>query len=169
MKPASRKNLYHYNRTLRPYAKKLRGKMTKAERHLWHEVLKKSQLKGYVFRSQRPILHFIADFMSKRLRLVIEVDGSIHLLEEVAQRDLIKTKALEGIGFTVLRFTNEQVLTDIEGVRFFLEQWVDDYQRRTGITPRPRQRNLNRSSKKKTSPKESPGAENNRPQPPLTG
>lgn len=63
--------------------------------------------------------------MCKPLMLIIEVDGSIHELEEVSKNDAIRQKALEEAGFTVLRFTNEEVLTNIVWVQSFLEDWIE--------------------------------------------
>lgn len=114
-----------YNNNLQPYANQLRKNMTKAEACLWKYVLRASKLKGYPFRRQRPVLNYIADFMCKPLMLIIEVDGSIHELEEVMQKDNVRQKALEEAGFTVLRFTNEEVLTNIIWVQNFLEEWIE--------------------------------------------
>jgi len=116
---------HFYNKRLQPYANKLRNEGTKAEACLWKYVLRASKLKGYAFRRQRPVLNYIADFLCKELMLIIEVDGSIHELEEVSKNDKIRQKALEEAGFTVLRFTNEEVLTKIDWVSGFLEEWVE--------------------------------------------
>ena len=73
---ADKNNLCSYNKCLQPFANKLRKEMTKSEACLWKYVLRARQMKGYQFRRQRPVLDFIADFMCKELRLVIEVDGT---------------------------------------------------------------------------------------------
>ena len=57
--------------------------------------------------------------------LIIEVDGSIHELDEVMRKDKDRQKALEETGFTVLRFTNEEVLTNIQWVQSYLEDWIE--------------------------------------------
>lgn len=120
------KHSYHfYNKNLQPYANRLRNEGTKAEACLWKYVLRASKLKGYPFRRQRPVLNYIADFMCKELMLIIEVDGNIHELEEVSKNDKIRQKALEEAGFTVLRFTNEEVLTNIQWVHSCLEDWIE--------------------------------------------
>ena len=82
-------------------------------------------MKGFQFRRQRPVMRYIADFMCKELMLIIEVDGSIHQLEEIIKNDEVRQKALEAAGFTVLRFTNEEVLKDIQSVYSYLEDWID--------------------------------------------
>ena len=99
--------------------------MTKAEACLWKYVLRAGKMKGFQFRRQRPVLIYIADFMCKELMLVIEVDGSIHQLEEIIKNDKIRQKALEEAGFTVLRFTNDEVLENINAVYSFLQDWIE--------------------------------------------
>jgi very-short-patch-repair endonuclease len=120
----SNRNLF-YNKNLQPYANQLRNEGTKAEACLWKYVLRAKQLKGFQFRRQRPVLNYIADFMCKELLLIIEADGSIHQLEETIRKDAIRQKELEAIGFTVLRFTNEEILNHISSVREYLEDWIE--------------------------------------------
>ena len=82
-------------------------------------------MKGYQFRRQRPVINYIADFMCKELMLVIEVDGYSHQFEEVIRKDERKQAALETAGFTVLRFNDHEVLTDMKGVIEYLEDWIE--------------------------------------------
>ncbi|MBK8142736.1 MAG: DUF559 domain-containing protein [Chitinophagaceae bacterium] len=114
-----------YNKNLQPNANRLWKEMTKAEACLWKFVLRAGKMKGYSFRRQRPVLNYIADFMCKELMLIVEVDGSIHELEEVRKNDEQRQKALEEAGFTVLRFTNHEVLTNIQWVHSYLEEWIE--------------------------------------------
>lgn len=114
---ATKQNHYSYNRNLQPFARANRNRATKSEACLWKFVLRAGKMKGYSFRRQRPILRFIADFMCKELLLVIEVDGYSHLLAETIRKDKVKQQALENAGFTSLRFTDAEVLHDIENVR----------------------------------------------------
>ena len=137
---AEKDNNYLYNNSLRPFANSLRKRMTKAEACLWKYVLRARMLKGYQFRRQRPVLNFIADFMCKELALVIEVDGITHTWEETIQKDYVKTKALEEAGFTVLRFTDDDVLKSINSVRGTLEKWIEE---KNSPPPTPRQRGTN--------------------------
>lgn len=116
---------HHYNKRLQPYANQLRKRMTKAEACLWKYVLRASQLNGYPFRRQRPVLRYIADFMCMELMLIIEVDGGYHYSADATERDAIRQKHLEEAGFTVLRFDNKEVLRDIERVRFRLVDWIE--------------------------------------------
>ena len=118
-------NNHFYNKNLQPNANRLRKEMTKAEACLWKYVVRAGKMKGYGFRRQRPVLNYIADFMCKELMLIVEVDGSIHELEEVGKNDEQRQKALEEAGFTVLRFTNNEVLTNIQWVHSCLEEWIE--------------------------------------------
>jgi very-short-patch-repair endonuclease len=106
-----------YNPHLQPAAGTLRKCMTGAEVCLWKYVLRAGQMKGYTFNRQRPVLRYIADFMCKPLHLIIEVDGSIHDVSRVKNHDTFRQSELEACGFTLLRFTNDQVLHDIDSVR----------------------------------------------------
>ena len=116
---------HSYNKNLQPYANKLRKEMTKAEACLWKYILKAKQLRGYQFRRQRSVLNYIADFMCMELMLIIEVDGITHHWEETMLKDKKKQADLEAEGFTVLRFTDQEVLTDINAVHGFLENWIE--------------------------------------------
>ena len=116
---------HYYNKNLQPNANRLRKEMTKAEACLWKYVLRAGKMKGFQFRRQRPVLNYIADFMCKELMLVIEVDGITHQWEEVIKKDEIRQKALEEAGFTVLRFSDEEVLNNIQSVHSYLEDWVE--------------------------------------------
>ena len=89
--------------------------MTDAERHLWAKIRMK-QLKGYQFYRQKPIGDYIVDFFCPRAKLVIEVDGSQHFSDEITEYDRIRNEYLSSLGLRVLRFTNIDVLTHIEGI-----------------------------------------------------
>jgi|SRR5688572_19141245 len=116
---------HFYNKTLQPNANRLRKEMTKAEACLWKYVLRARKLSGYQFRRQRPVLNYIADFMCMELMLIIEVDGITHHWEETIKKDEIRQKSLESAGFTVIRFTDEEVLNHIQGVCDFLGDWIE--------------------------------------------
>jgi very-short-patch-repair endonuclease len=106
-----------YNARLRPTAGELRKNMTKAEACLWKFVLRAGQLKGYTFNRQRPVLHYIADFICKPLNLIIEVDGSSHDNWKVQKHDAFRQSELEACGFVTIRFTNDQILHAIDLVK----------------------------------------------------
>lgn len=114
----------YYNKSLRPYARQNRKQMTKAEACLWKYALKAKGM-GYTFNRQRPVLNYIADFMCKELKLIIEVDGYTHLLEEVIQKDIIRQKNLETAGFKVIRFKDEEVLKEMNRVRAVILETIE--------------------------------------------
>src|SRR5690606_5533328 len=88
---------------------------TQAESVLW-EQLKGKKLEEFKFRRQHIIDQSIADFVCLERMLVIEVDGGYHNQLEVIEADKIRTEHLEELGYKVIRFTNEQVIGDIENV-----------------------------------------------------
>lgn len=71
---------------------------------------------GLKFRRQHPLLFYVADFYCHQLKLVIEIDGGIHNKEDVKINDKLRQKEIEGLGITVMRFTNSQVKNHIEKV-----------------------------------------------------
>ena len=131
-------NNRHYNKKLQPFAKALRSDMTKAEACLWKYVLKARRMKGYPFRRQRPVLNYIADFMFNELNLMIELDGITHTYESVALNDEKRTSELEKHGFTVLRYTDEEVLQQIDRVFNSIASWIEEHAKVP--PPGPRQR-----------------------------
>lgn len=135
---ADKTNHYAYNKKLQPLANKLRKEMTKAEACLWKYALRAGKIKEYQFKRQRPVLQYIADFMCKELKLVIEVDGATHLYEEVSKKDKQKTQDLEQAGFKVIRFTDEEVLKNMNGVIKTIEFVVEERQKTHPLHPRQR-------------------------------
>jgi len=96
-------------------AKQLRLNMTEAEKVLWEE-LRKNKLEGYKFRRQHPIQNYIADFYCHALQLVIEIDGENHLTKEQIKIDIERTEILNSNSIDVIRYTNQEVLEDLEKV-----------------------------------------------------
>jgi len=92
-------------------AKELRTKQTDAEHFLWRR-LRNRRLEGYKFRRQMALPPYIADFVCLEPKLIVEVDGAHHLLQQ--EYDAERTKYLQVQGFTVLRFWNDEVLRDID-------------------------------------------------------
>ena len=95
-------------------AKELRRNMTDAEMVLWGYL--KAGINGLKFRRQHPIGIYIADFYCHSQKLIIEIDGSIHDLEEVKSNDAIRQTDLEELGLTVLRFTAHDVMNNMESL-----------------------------------------------------
>ena len=94
-------------------ARSLLQNQTDAERELWW-ALRSSRIEGAKFKRQFPVGPYIVDFVCFEARLVVEVDGSQHALHE--NEDAIRTEFLESKGLSVIRFTNIDVLTNMEGV-----------------------------------------------------
>jgi len=102
-----------YNRKLVEKAKELRKNLTLAEKTIWVNYL---QTFKYKILRQRPIDNFIVDFYCPQLKLVIEIDGDTHFTAEAQEYDLRRTKILEGYGLTLIRFTNDEVLQNLDAV-----------------------------------------------------
>jgi very-short-patch-repair endonuclease len=129
---------YGYNKDLQPLARQLRKSLTKAEACLWKYALKAKQLKGHQFRRQRPILSYIVDFFCKELMLVVEVDGITHDNKTAFNKDKQREKELIEAGFNVIRFTDEEVLKNISGVKAELEKVISNIEYSTPSIPRRR-------------------------------
>lgn len=98
---------------LQARARELRNTPTEAEQRLWR-FLRRRQIEGVKFRRQQPIKGYIVDFVSFDQRIVIEVDGGQHA--EAVLMDRQRDDCLARNGFTVLRFWNNEVFENIEGV-----------------------------------------------------
>jgi very-short-patch-repair endonuclease len=96
------------------FAKQMRAEPTKAERLLWRRLREDIALSGSHFRRQALMGPFIVDFVSRKARLVIELDGGQH--DEQGAADARRTRQIEASGCRVLRFWNNDVLGNIEGV-----------------------------------------------------
>ena len=94
-------------------AKGFRKQPTPAEALLW-KALRDKQLDGIKFHRQRPFTRYILDFYAPSVKLVIEIDGGIHEKPEQKEYDKIRTDFLKENGLKVIRFTNEQVLNELE-------------------------------------------------------
>ena len=99
--------------SLTPLAKKLRRDSTEAERALWR-YLRAHRLNGLKFKRQHPLGGYIVDFVCHEARLIIELDGGQH--QERASADADRTRYLESCGYQVVRFWNDEVLKNMEGV-----------------------------------------------------
>ena len=97
------------------FARKLRQQLTDAERILWAR-LRNRQLQGVRFRRQQPIGSYIVDFICLERQLIVEVDGGQHNEREGRKEDRERTKWLQAKGYRVLRFWNNDVLMNTEGV-----------------------------------------------------
>ncbi|MDD4924168.1 MAG: endonuclease domain-containing protein [Dehalococcoidales bacterium] len=104
-----------YKEKLKKPSRQLRHDMTDTERYLWSK-LKMRQLNGYQFYRQKPIGNYIVDFYCPALKLVIEVDGSQHFYNDGLEHDKERDAYINSLGLKVLRFTNVEVLKNMQGV-----------------------------------------------------
>jgi very-short-patch-repair endonuclease len=103
------------NKIQRDRAKRMRREMTRAETLLWR-YLKADRLAGLGFRRQSPIGNHTADFVAHSCKLVVEVDGESHDFEERIRHDDRRDRWFASRGYRVLRFTNDDVMKNLEGV-----------------------------------------------------
>jgi very-short-patch-repair endonuclease len=101
--------------TNRSRARKMRKAMSDAELKLWNE-LRAHRLMDLAFRQQMPIAGYIVDFACPAKKLVVEIDGSQHADAAQSEADTTRARKLEALGWTVLRFWNDDVLRDIDNV-----------------------------------------------------
>lgn len=113
---------------LKKFARELRERMTPAEVALWQQ-LQGRKILGVRFRRQKPALGFIPDFSCAKPKLCIEVDGGYHLEPAQQEYDARRDEIFRYRNYVVLRFTNEQVLTDMESVldqiRYTVQEGLD--------------------------------------------
>jgi very-short-patch-repair endonuclease len=105
---------YPMNDRQREFARRMRAEPTEAERVLWQRLRRDIALSGSHFRRQAAIGPFIVDFASHRARLVIELDGGQHDWQQAS--DQSRTRLIEAAGYRVLRFWNNDVLSNLDGV-----------------------------------------------------
>ena len=103
-----------YYELLKEFAKENRKKPTEAEAILW-DYIKKRQL-GQPFRRQHIIGDYIVDFACVPSKLIVEIDGGYHQLPNQQMNDKQRQEWLEKRGFTVLRFSNEEIIADTDNV-----------------------------------------------------
>ena len=111
-----------YTKVLIPRAQEMRREMTRAETKLWLEVLRDFTPR---VRRQRPFGRFIVDFYCAAHKVVIEVDGGQHFTPDGLAYDAERTAFLEGLGLRVVRFSNLEVLENLNGVGEQLSQLLN--------------------------------------------
>ncbi|MDA8431044.1 MAG: endonuclease domain-containing protein [Geobacteraceae bacterium] len=112
--PAFNSAYLPYNKNLTALARENRSNLTAAENRIWQKVLRMRQFADYKFLRQKPVGDYIVDFYCAGLQLVIEIDGDSHA--ETAESDVERTRFLSSLGLRVIRFSNDDVLWNIEGV-----------------------------------------------------
>ena len=103
----------------------LRSKMTDAEMVLWSR-LKNRNIFKVRFRRQHPVDIFVLDFYCHEIKLAIEVDGRIHLKREIQEYDEGRSHDIEKFGIKMLRFTNEQILNNLNEVQTTILNTIND-------------------------------------------
>ncbi len=104
-------------------ARNLRKNMTKEERHLWYDFLKRYPVR---FLRQKVIDNYIVDFYCHSARLIIELDGSQHYEEKGLLKDKIRTEIIEQRNLTVIRIPNNVVNRNFEGVCQYIDNTVKE-------------------------------------------
>ncbi len=122
-----KRKIIPYNPRLKEFARQLRNNSTKTEIFMWLK-LRGKQMYGYDFHRQKPIDNYILDFFCHELMLGIEIDGYSHNLIEVFEKDTIKNKRMNQLGITILRFSDEQVLYDMENVLRAVEHYIIEFE-----------------------------------------
>ena len=110
-----------YNKKNITLAKNLRRNATLQENHLWYRFLAKYEIR---FQRQKAIGDFIVDFYCHKAKLIIEIDGAQHYTEHGFQKDNFRTEILEKYNLRVIRFTNQQIDTDFQGVCEYIDAIV---------------------------------------------
>ncbi len=95
-------------------AKSLRKNMTYAEKLLWSRI--RDNKIGYYFRRQHPLSNYVVDFFCHQVSLVIEVDGDVHADKTVQLEDKDKEESIKSYGLHMIRFTNDEVIKDVNGI-----------------------------------------------------
>ncbi|WP_414718169.1 endonuclease domain-containing protein [Stutzerimonas kunmingensis] len=108
----------------RQFARNLRGQLTDCERLLWRQ-LRNRGLAGFKFRRQHPCPPYVLDFYCAELRLVVELDGGQHFDKAGLAKDRLRTAYLQHHGLEVLRFSNLDVIRNLEGVLTEILSWIE--------------------------------------------
>jgi len=108
------KSFIPYDKKLTALARENRKNPTVAESKMWNEVLRMRYFKKLKFLRQKPIGNYILDFYCAELHLAIEIDGDTHAFTE--EYDAARTAAMNALGISVVRYTNDEILNNLEGV-----------------------------------------------------
>ena len=108
-------------------ARNLRKNSTIQERRLWN-LLKNRQFHNLKFKRQQPIGDYIVDFICKEAKVIIEIDGGQHNISKNIEYDKTRTDFLNSLGYKVIRFWNNEIYEDIDGVLLRLKQEINPHQ-----------------------------------------
>ena len=107
-----------HNKQLVPFARQLRKKMTKEERHLWYDFLRSYPVR---FSRQKILGKYIADFYCAEAKLVIELDGSQHYEDSNVQKDAQRSEFLKEYSLKIIRIPNNEVNSNFRGVCEYID------------------------------------------------
>ena len=112
---------HHYSPHLWQFAKSMRKNMTREERHLWFDFLRR-----YPLRIRRQVIlgNHIVDFCCEKAQLIIEIDGSQHYTPEEKEKDRKRTNDLKDLGYNVIRISNRDVMTNFDGITQYIHQEI---------------------------------------------
>ncbi len=113
---------YKHNKELTEKAKFLRNNMTKEEKHLWYDYLRKCPVR---FSRQKVLGKYIADFYSAEAKIVIELDGAQHFEEENRIYDEKRTEFLEQYNLKIIRIPNGEINTNFEGICRYIDKQIE--------------------------------------------
>jgi very-short-patch-repair endonuclease len=112
----------HYNKDLKEKSRILRTHSTPGEIILWNKVLKNKQMHGFQFLRQYSIENYIVDFICRKAKLVIEIDGYSHNFKYID--DLKRDNRLNELGYVVLRFQEKEIHQNIKNIIHAIEQYL---------------------------------------------
>jgi very-short-patch-repair endonuclease len=121
-----KRRIIPYNSELKERARQLRLNSTKSEILLWLE-LNGNKINGFDFHRQKPLLDYIVDFYCAELNLVIELDGYSHNHNEVVKKDAFKEQRLKEFGLTTLRFSDNEVIEDMDNVLRVINGFIESF------------------------------------------
>ena len=119
------KRIITYQPALTELAREFRNNPTRTEKILW-EKLKRKKLLNYDFHRQKPIGYYVVDFFYPRLMLAIEIDGSVHDLEQVKIKDENRQDSIEQLRVRFLRFKNYEIESNVDLVVRTIELWIEE-------------------------------------------
>lgn len=119
-----------YKNKLKTYSRELRGNSTDGEIILWTEALRAKKMYGYQFNRQFPIENYVVDFIARKLKLIIEVDGYSHQFKQ--EEDRIRDENLKKLGYTVLRIDEYDIKRDLDNVIRVIEATVAEQEEKIG-------------------------------------
>jgi very-short-patch-repair endonuclease len=123
-----------YNRTSEKFKRqKLRTEMTEAEKRLWQHI-RNRQLENCKFRRQYSVAAFAIDFYSPEIKLALEVDGDSHFVDGAVEYDAERQEFIESARINFLRFTNEEVYHNLDGVLEVIVEGIKSL-RTSGVLP----------------------------------